>query len=93
MSPDEKRLHGPPELVVEVLSPSTALRDKTEKFDLYETHGVGEYWIIDPRDKLVEVYGWSEMKLARVGGYTTTDTFSSPLLNAEAVPVPSFFAL
>src|SRR5687768_16231992 len=39
----EKRLEGPPDLIVEVFSPGTAKRDKRDKFKLYEKHGVREY--------------------------------------------------
>src|SRR5579871_1433380 len=44
----ENRLIGAPDLVIEILSPSTAKRDKTDKFNLYEKHGSREYWLIDP---------------------------------------------
>ena len=49
-------IHGAPDLVVEVLSPSTARNDKTHKKDVYARCGVREYWIIHPEDKSVEVY-------------------------------------
>jgi Uma2 family endonuclease len=52
----EKRLEGPPELIVEVLGDSTARYDKTVKFLLYEKYGVGEYWIADPETELIEVW-------------------------------------
>jgi len=39
---------GPPDLIVEILSPSTAKKDYGVKFDDYEKYGVKEYWIIDP---------------------------------------------
>lgn len=89
----ESHLKGAPELVVEVLSPSTARRDRTEKFDLYERHGVGEYWIIDPRDKLVEVYFQTDLGFRRQGGYGPMDTFASAVLAEPAIPVREFFAL
>lgn len=49
-------IHGAPDLVVEVLSPSTARRDKGYKKDAYEASGVPEYWIVDTMNKSVEVY-------------------------------------
>ena len=47
---------GAPDMVVEILSPSTFKRDMREKYDLYEEHGVKEYWIVDPKYKTVNVY-------------------------------------
>ena len=49
-------IHGAPDLVVEVLSPSTARNDKTRKKDVYAHCGVQEYWLVSPGDKTVEVY-------------------------------------
>jgi Uma2 family endonuclease len=45
-----------PDLVVEVLSPSTQANDRGVKFDDYERSGVREYWIVDPKGKALEVY-------------------------------------
>ncbi len=45
-----------PDLVVEVLSESTAEKDRTTKFDDYAAHGVTEYWIVDPERETVEQY-------------------------------------
>jgi len=47
---------GAPDLIVEILSPSTANRDWRYKYDLYEKHGVREYWIIDPANNNVTVF-------------------------------------
>ena len=49
-------IYGTPDLVVEVLSPSTANRDRKEKKKLYEQSGVKEYWIVDAVSKSIEVY-------------------------------------
>lgn len=49
-------VYGAPDLVVEVLSPSTASRDRGYKKDLYARCGVREYWIVSPTEKSVEVY-------------------------------------
>lgn len=49
-------IYGIPDLIVEILSPSTAKRDKGYKKDLYEKSGVQEYWIVDPLNKAIEVY-------------------------------------
>lgn len=49
-------IHGAPDLVVEVLSPSTMRNDKTRKKDVYARCGVREYWLVGPDEKSVEVY-------------------------------------
>ena len=49
-------VHGAPDLVVEVLSPSTAKNDKGYKKDIYAKYGVKEYWIVSPSDKSVDAY-------------------------------------
>lgn len=49
-------VHGAPDLVAEVLSPSTCERDRTTKMDTYARAGVDEYWIIDPVDRSIEQY-------------------------------------
>ncbi|GAB5521196.1 MAG: Uma2 family endonuclease [Rhodothermales bacterium] len=45
-----------PDFIAEVLSPSTAVRDRGVKFEDYAAHGVGEYWIIDAEAQVVEQY-------------------------------------
>ena len=52
----EKRVRGAPDLVVEVLSPSTAGHDMVLKRRIYEQAGVREYWLIHPTDRVLTVY-------------------------------------
>jgi Uma2 family endonuclease len=49
-------IRGAPDLVIEILSPSTAGRDRTIKKKLYERQGVGQYWIVDPDAESVEIW-------------------------------------
>ena len=53
---DERGCIGAPDLMVEVLSPSTAKLDWEKKFDLYEASGVREYWIVDPKEKAIHIF-------------------------------------
>ena len=53
---DENGCIGAPDLIVEVISPSTSKRDLNLKFNLYEKAGVKEYWIVFPNDKAVTVF-------------------------------------
>jgi Uma2 family endonuclease len=52
----EAKIEGAPDLVVEILSPSTAYYDLRHKRDVYANSGVKEYWIVDPLEKNIEVY-------------------------------------
>jgi Uma2 family endonuclease len=51
-----KGIYGAPDLVVEVLSPSTAMYDKRVKLELYGRFGIREYWLVDTANLMVEVY-------------------------------------
>lgn len=51
----EKRIEGPPDLVVEVISKSTAYYDLRHKKEVYESSGVKEYWIVDPMEEVAEI--------------------------------------
>lgn len=80
---EDKRLVGPPELVVEVLSPSSVRHDRTVKFLVYEKHGVREYWLIDPTHRLIEVWRLEGDSFAQQGVYTPADSFASSVLGRD----------
>ena len=65
----EAGIYGTPDLIVEILSKTTAVKDKMDKFIAYEKYGVKEYWIVNPFDKSVEVYINRENKFYRDGVY------------------------
>ena len=52
---DDRGCKGAPDMVVEILSPSTRRHDRLVKLDLYQRAGVREYWIVNPEDKTVQV--------------------------------------
>lgn len=55
----EDWVRGAPDLVVEILSPSTAKKDRGVKLKLYRRQRVAEYWIVDPDERVVEVWDLS----------------------------------
>jgi Uma2 family endonuclease len=62
---DERGCKGAPDVVIEILSQSSAYRDETEKLLLYEKHGVKEYWIVNPDAKYVMIYRNNEKKFEK----------------------------
>ena len=76
----EDNIRGAPDLVIEILSPSTANRDRTFKRTLYERHGVLEYWMVDPAAKTVTVVLLGEQGFDLVGIYGEGQTLTSPTL-------------
>ena len=63
-------VHGAPDLVVEILSPSTGVHDKGRKKRVYERYGVSEYWIVSPEARSVDVYLLEEGRFELRGSYS-----------------------
>lgn len=53
---DERGAFGPPDLVIEILSPGNSKREMKDKYDLYQEAGVLEYWIVNPAEKAIFIY-------------------------------------
>ena len=53
---DDHGCVGAPDLIIEILSPSTSRHDRIVKFNLYLRAGVREYWVVDPEDKAISVH-------------------------------------
>ncbi len=77
---EEGYWHGTPDLIVEILSPATEIRDRGENFTLYEKHGLREYWLINPALEFVEVYVLVNKRFARYGLYVPEQQFNSGAL-------------
>jgi Uma2 family endonuclease len=52
----DRAVEGPPDLVVEILSPSSSRKDRTTKAGLYARYGIPHYWILDPDERTIEIY-------------------------------------
>ena len=70
---------GPPDLVVEILSPHTSKKDIDKKHEIYEEVGVKEYWIVFPMERLIQVFFLKNNSYKKVRTYTYEDSISSEL--------------
>lgn len=84
-------IQGAPDLVVEILSPSTAERDKTFKYALYARHGVNEYWMVDTAAKTITVLLRGERGFEVVDTYGEGATLTSPTVQGFALKLADVF--
>ena len=87
----QRVIRGPADLVAEVVSLEGPSRDRIEKRDLYEQHGVKEYWIIDPEPETVEVLALMNGRYELVKRSRPGDTAASQLLPGFKVAVDYLF--
>ncbi|MXY46704.1 MAG: Uma2 family endonuclease [Chloroflexi bacterium] len=84
-------LHGAPDLVIEMLSPSTEQRDLTLKRERYEMFGVGEYWLADTVAKTITVLRARDGTFEQVGVFVEETTVETPLLPGLRAQVSEVF--
>ena len=88
-TPDQM-LFPAPDFIAEILSPSTAARDRGIKFEDYAAHGVGEYWLLDPETEVVEQYvlegGRYALRLKSGSG-----EIESTMIDGFLIPVRALF--
>ena len=90
---DDRGCRGAPDLVVEILSPSTSRKDISVKFSLYERHGVREYWIIHPAEESLMVFTLGDDgKYGRPQGYGRGDLAKSIVLEGLELNLEEVFA-
>lgn len=88
----KEAIKGAPDLVIEILSPSTGERDRTAKKKLYARAGVTEYWLVDPASKTIEVLKLGEAGFERVALYKKDETLTSPLLLGLHISLAEIFS-
>ncbi|MHC1743852.1 MAG: Uma2 family endonuclease [Syntrophobacteraceae bacterium] len=74
---------GAPDVVFEIASPSTSLKDRREKMELYERSGVAEYFIVDPDAGFIEKFTSTDGKYGRVGIYAGDAVFRIDAISLE----------
>ena len=90
---DERGCNGAPDLIVEILSPATAGHDLKIKYELYQRHGVKEYWIIHPAEKTLLVYQLDEQgRYGATGRFAGDDRVPVGLLGDLVVDLGEVFA-
>ncbi|MDR0310408.1 MAG: Uma2 family endonuclease, partial [Acidobacteriota bacterium] len=90
--PDGKCCVGVPDMIIEILSPSSGRHDKLVKFHLYQKAGVREYWIVDPETKTVQVCILENGKyVTTMYGDTDTDTVPVHVLDGCVIGLKDVF--
>lgn len=89
----ERNVEGAPDLVIEILSPSTRRLDERRKLELYDRFSVGEYWIADPFADEIRVYRRAADALRLVTTLVTAagDVLTTPLLPGLEIPLAEVF--
>jgi Uma2 family endonuclease len=88
---DDRGCNGPPDMIVEILSPSTPQNDLLVKFRKYLQAGVREYWIVNPEEKTVQVCILDD-KQYRVSVYDESQTVPVSVLPGCAIELKAVFA-
>ncbi len=84
-------VQGAPDLVVEILSPSTSRLDWTRKRDLYARHGVKEMWLVDPEERKLWALLLRDGELQIAGEYREGQSFSSDTLGGLKIDLGEVF--
>ncbi|MBI5470729.1 MAG: Uma2 family endonuclease [Ignavibacteriae bacterium] len=89
----EKGIRGAPDLVMEILSPSTGYHDLIHKKGVYESYGVKEYWIVDPGERQIQVLENVNGKFEIVSENRKAGRVESKLLSGFSVSVEGVFTI
>lgn len=80
-------------MVIEIISPSIARKDKVEKFNIYEQAGVKEFWIVEPHEKIVSVFTLqNNQRYGRPDMYTEEDQVKVTIFNDLVIDLNKVFS-
>lgn len=89
---DNRGCLGAPDLIIEIISPSSVKRDRQLKLELYQRHGVKEYWIVYPYTESIDVFRLDENgKYGSPRVYDCKDTIEVPLLGDLKLEMAELF--
>ncbi len=83
---------GAPDMIIEILSPSTAKKDMTVKMKLYQRAGVRELWVVHPEEKWVQIFIFSEGNLASMQSFDDSGHPDVSVLPGLTIELPRVFA-
>src|SRR5699024_11563117 len=87
----KSKIIGVPDLVIEIISPSTAKIDRMDKRLAYQRAGVKEYWIVDPANQLIEAYLLKDGSLNLHNAYSTEDSIEVYVLKDLTIELKNIF--
>lgn len=87
----DRQIFGAPDLLVEILSPSSGAHDKIRKKRLYERFGVKEYWIVAPAYRTIDQYVWTGGTLQLTATYGPGDRLTSTVIACADIDLESLF--
>ena len=89
----EEGIYGTPDLVLEIVSPSSIKTDRKTKFRLYEEMGISEYWLVDTKNQSIEVYRLRETGYTMHAFAAETGFVDSLVLPGLTVDVGAVFGV
>ncbi|MBO0992575.1 Uma2 family endonuclease [Bacillus sp. SD088] len=87
----ENYISGAPDLIVEILSKSTAKIDKMIKFNRYQRAGVKEYWIVDPAHEIIDIYKLENNLYKHGGTYANNEVINVGIVDDLSINLKDVF--
>jgi len=87
----EKSINGAPDLIIEIISESSAYRDMVQKKRLYAKFGVREYWIVIPDESSIEIYALVDNKYNLHKTFNKDENLESPYLKGFKIQLSGIF--